>query len=224
MHDLQTIIMEKTPLKYLILGTGRCGTGLLQQMFNNANIKCGHEDIFKSSDENLTKRLFQDNTEYLAESSWASAPFVDKIWFSSEIKIVHLVRNPVKVIQSFWDLNFFSIERAEKPLNRLVYSNINIMPNSIDRLGSAIDHYYLWNNLIESKLSRIPNPSMTVRLEDVIVDTSALNIFLETQLNYTGKIVNNRTKEKSDADELDIEHLKNLIIEKYSGYPQYGYI
>ncbi len=94
------------PLKFIIVGTGRFGTNLFQNMLKGAGINCGHEDIFYSPNEDETKCNFINNHVYVVESSWASAPYLDKGWIDDDVKIVHLVRDPFSVIKSFTEINF----------------------------------------------------------------------------------------------------------------------
>jgi len=120
-------------LKYLIIGTGRCGTGYFQKSFNNSGLNCGHENIFNSNDDDKNCQQYLKNQIFVAESSWAAAPYIDEPWFSEEIKIIHLIRNPVDVVRSFYELSFFSKERELKPLNILVHNNIGVSCDDEDK-------------------------------------------------------------------------------------------
>jgi len=187
-------------LKVLVVGTGRCGSGFLANALNESGQTCGHETIFNHWNEAVVYRQYQKNTK-IAESAWPASPFIGSPWLDPEIKIVHLMRDPMKVIRSFYDLNFFSIERHHKPLNHLVYLHSAISPLTEDRLISSAQHYYEWNTLITQRLAVAPNPRMTVKFEDIITEgTTAradLEDFLGIELSNTGRIVNAKKQEKS---------------------------
>lgn len=215
---------NSNPLKFVIVGTGRCGTTLFQAMFNEAGIICGHENIFNSADDEVTRKRYINNTNYIAESSWAAAPYLDKFWFDDQIKIVHVVRDIFSVIKSFWEINFFSTERINKPLNDLVYKNTSICFETQDRLLSSIDHYFQWNRLIQIKLNAIKNPSIIIRIEDIQNDIKPLNDFLGIELSYIKKRFNMKEEEKSSSTEFDINLVKKIISERYGQYDFYNYL
>ena len=207
-----------TNLRVIVVGTGRCGTGLLQQMFNRAEFTCGHENIFNSPNKTLVKRQYMSNTQYAAESSWAAAPYLDQPWIDKKIKIVHLVRNPISVIKSFWDIGFFISERVNKPLNRLVYQHTTISAETQDRLVSSIEHYFQWNALIKKKLEKIDNPSIVFHLEDLKEHIECLNTFLNTTLTHIDERVNAKRREKISSPEFPLARVEEIIANKYSDH------
>jgi hypothetical protein len=84
--------------KYLITGCGRSGTSFMSQLFNNNNIKCGHEEqfsIFNYKNKNIN----------YSESSWLMTPFINDI--NDDFNIIRIYRNPILVIKSFLDTGFF---------------------------------------------------------------------------------------------------------------------
>ena len=58
-------------LKYLIVGTGRSGTGYVSQLLTLNGVPCGHEDIF-----NPWSNTVPSNNEFLADASWLGAPHI----------------------------------------------------------------------------------------------------------------------------------------------------
>jgi len=210
-------------LKFVVVGTGRCGTGLLSKMFNDAGVACGHENIIYSHDENVNMLNFKHNKQYCAESSWAAAPFLAADWFDKDIKIIHLVRHPMEVIRSFYEINFFSAEREQKPLNKLVYLHTDIKPDNLDRLVSSVEHYFQWNRIIEQQLDVIDNPSKLIRLDNLKSEVKELNQFLGINLSYTSDKVNQKTSEKSSEHTFDRERVKSIILNDFSSYNFYGY-
>jgi|GEM_PF-1775667 tetratricopeptide (TPR) repeat protein len=89
-------------LKFLITGTGRCGTGYMAKLLASAGIPCGHEEIF-SFLVNTDKLI---STQLTGESSWLAVPFLSSPWLR-DITLIHAVRNPLLTVQSLIDIRFF---------------------------------------------------------------------------------------------------------------------
>jgi len=115
--------MKTRRLKYLVTGTGRCGTVYMARLLTLAGIPCGHESIFDWKGITWAKRRlagevplelssistirlengrWSPEPEWLtdveaieAESSYMAAPFLEES-FLSETKVIHLVRHPIK--------------------------------------------------------------------------------------------------------------------------------
>ena len=215
-------MITNTPLKFIVVGTGRCGTNLLQQMFNGTGINCGHENIFNSSVVNSVKQQYMSNTEYVAESSWVAVPYLDQPWIDDRIKIIHLIRDPISVIKSFWDIEFFRNERINKHRNKLVYRNTTISAKNQDRLVSSVDHYFQWNMLIKQKLEKIDNPSIVFHLENLKENIEPLNTFLGVDLAYTDERFNTKQDEKDKSTEFPVELAKEIIKTRYDGWPSFS--
>ncbi|RTK93330.1 MAG: hypothetical protein EKK64_10500, partial [Neisseriaceae bacterium] len=130
-------------IKYLVTGIGRSGTVYMARLLSSLGIMCGHESIFQKDGldfslirlKNKKERLLSDTSrvairdinnkiiyekeiwfnpqEQIAESSYMSAPFLDNKELK-DCKIIHVVRNPLKVISStYYDVNFFE-EQQQK--------------------------------------------------------------------------------------------------------------
>lgn len=185
-------------LKVLIVGTGRCGTGYVAKSLEQSGISCGHEAIFNHwSEERIRDKLRGSKLE--AESSWAAAPFLGAGWLPANLRVVHLTRSPVSVVKSFHDINFFSKEREQKPLNQIVYRNTSIRPETQDRLASSVTHYYEWNALIVERLKTAGRPSLVLRLEDLISGLAAsevLSSFLGMEVVLPDEVSNRKVAEK----------------------------
>lgn len=211
-------------LKTLIVGTGRCGTGYLADALNRSGIACGHESIFNHFDE---KRV-QGNlarSQLVADSAWPAAIFIGRPWLPAEVRIVHLVRHPLDVITSFWEIDFFSEARIGKTLNQVVYRNTTISPDTQDRLMSAVEHYIQWNRLIGQKLAAAANPAIQLRLEDITRETAArarLGDFLGLKLAFA----EGRINEKSDIKARSSQDLRAAILRELQSrdFDTYGYL
>lgn len=131
-------------MKYLITGTGRCGTGYISKILTYSGIKCGHESIFKPFEVNKKEMDLYD-----ADSSWFAAPILQNFNFT----VIHIVRNPLKVLRSWlFDLtNVISLNSTKTtPLSGEYlfhhYPNIQKQKTQVDK---AIVYYLECNNLIE---------------------------------------------------------------------------
>ncbi len=197
-------------IEILIVGTGRCGTGFMSEALSSSGITCGHEGVFMHWDPRVVQSFLSNNTKR-AEAAWPAAAFIGTDFIGPRTKIVHLTRAPMKVIKSFYDLNFFSAERRFTiPLNQLVYMHTAIHPMTQDRLFSAVQHYYEWNSFIQSRLEMSKYPYMRVKLEDLISGSTpereALEGFLEISFHNEYHPVNKKSElKKSNAMHFDTQ-------------------
>jgi len=156
-------------LDYIITGTGRCGTLFVANFLTSAGIVCTHEAVFTpmglefaldvlsgreqaiSSSISRGENLSDYEMDSFADSSYMSAPFLGQ--FNS--KVIHLVRNPYKVISSFLGLGYFSNPFPSAPgdsaiYEDFIYRNLPAMSEDIPQLDRACLYWILWNELIES--------------------------------------------------------------------------
>lgn len=175
---MQTLHFES--LDYIVTGTGRCGTVYLAKLLSSIGIPCGHETIFKADGLiNALKRMnneeslelsklsqlasivdeknriywFKDKDVKLrADSSYLAAPFLDQF---EKTKIIHVIRKPLEVINSFvHGLGYFkdsSLKDEElKDYHEFIYSFFPEM-KKMDTITKAAYYYLKWNELIEKK-------------------------------------------------------------------------
>lgn len=135
-------------LKYIITGTGRCGTGYMSKIFNRSRIPCGHESIFTHTGISLNKKL-------VADSSAFAVPYI-KDFKNTNVTIIHIMRNPIKVLKSLlYHTTSFHIDEKINDINnkknksaiflKKYYPEIFEYKNIIDKL---IMFYYICNNKI----------------------------------------------------------------------------
>lgn len=79
-------------MSFIILSTGRAGSGYVAKLLTNAGIPTGHEVTYNLSGYNPSKLI--------GESSWLALPFVEEGVYNPETSIYHQVRHPLKVIGS----------------------------------------------------------------------------------------------------------------------------
>lgn len=155
--------------KILITGCGRSGTGFVADCLNQSGISCGHEEKISANRKDYS---------FSAESSWFAAPYISEI--DELTHIVHVVRKPTDVINSFLRIGFFrtyplynasegrqfafarlAFKRPSTALKRLNYTLKNrrfVAHHSSAFLDSTearrAERYWTdWNTMIEKELS-----------------------------------------------------------------------
>lgn len=82
-------------LRYIITGTGRCGTGYASSALTAAGMRCGHESVYQ-----LRAGVRRDEHGYEADSSHTAVGHLQGGGAPSAT-VIHIVRHPVKVIRSW---------------------------------------------------------------------------------------------------------------------------
>lgn len=168
--------------EFVVVGTGRCGTGYVASVLNEVGIRCGHEDVYGPDGVHPSRRLRGD-------ASWLAAPSLDHfrgvVW--------HLVRHPIAVVQSFLHLGFFRTEPWD------VYKDYaaRFVPFSADELDTAIRWYVEWNRRCEAVAD------FRCQLEDIEPGLRQLAGLISSPRDYFPKLdrVNLKLDQKiTDAD------------------------
>lgn len=223
--------------KILITGCGRSGTGYISNYLTGAGIKCGHEDVF-------TLNGFKGWKDYEADSSWFAAPFLDEL--DGDVRIVHIVRHPDKVVNSFYRLGLFSTlswrNYVMNPDPIFIYRRFLLNPkyivkrylhvkghrkllkensSSLDRRKSEInriyDYWYEWNSLIEEQCKN--KPYLQVNIESIDKEWGKISNFLDVEIASVSEVKKNK-KKAYPAREIDITERPNYITELMK---KYGY-
>lgn len=171
--NMLDFIQPTINLKYLVTGTGRCGTTYMARLLTSLGIMCGHESIFNpgglAAAENKiyfgdkietslvsTKNIIVDQPYEIwfdpklikAECSYMAAPFLAEK-FLENTKIIHIVRNPFHVLSSFlYDLNFFDFQQLDIYKN-YVLKHLPDIKNVKTNIERACYYYICWNQMIE---------------------------------------------------------------------------
>lgn len=200
-------------LKYLITGTGRCGTVYMARFLTSLGIHCGHESIFDwrgyrwaemklkggeplecstASTMSLIdgkwvpELLWIDVSKIMAESSYMAVPFLgDPI--IKDVPVIHVVRNPIRVINSFCNyIGYFQSGNGSNSYEQFIYRHLPELQKSMPPYDRAALFYILWNELIEGK------SSFFHRIED---DTDLLLGFLNKNSGeYNNTRINSQAK------------------------------
>jgi hypothetical protein len=183
-------------LKYLIIGTGRSGTGYMSELFKSIGMKSTHEGMFTSDGwkyvEEVYKSKMLHNIE--VESSWMAAPFLDKEKLNGTV-IIHVTRNPLKTISSILSTKLLSDDLLKDKRNPFTLFIQNHMPkvfnysNEVDR---TVYFYIYWNKLIERYAD------LTFKVED-----KPDKLFEKLKIDINGKELFTNTKHNNKQRDSD---------------------
>ena len=223
----------QTKLKFIITGTGRCGTLYLSKLLSFCNIFCGHETIFDYSSWNvILQRIFNDKKlnlskiakdtygDYLldnsieADSSYMAMPYLNLNVFDS-CKFVHLIRHPENVINSFchylnyfYDEAFLSLNEFDKNYLNFIYKHVPDIKKYKNPYDRAAYFYLFWNNQIEEKLKN--KNKILIKIEEINKNKS-LEDFLRIKIPEDFQnISTNKNKEKK----FKLNHIRNKNIKE----------
>jgi len=203
-------------IDYIVTGTARSGTGFMSHLLSNNGIECYHEGIFGVKNHTLEEYLTGiEESPTVADSSWLVAPFINDIQtIYPHIKIIHVVRNPLKVIRSFLELGFFRVTYKEyKPYQDIINEYIN----NYSEVEACIDYILEWYSFLENV------NKVVVNIDNI--DYNKLSEFTGTHFEELEEIVNQKTSAKIQffSDFQVIKLVKrsprygdiNRLIEKY---------
>jgi hypothetical protein len=239
-------------IKYLVVGTGRCGTVYMARLLTSLGVTCGHECCFdwrgfdyaeakldglipmQTSD--CSKNKFQDGSHFpigkwldeskiVAESSYMASPFLQHKLFN-ETKIIHVVRNPIRVINSFIKyLEYFANRHPAlwypaKKYESFIYYHCPDLYWDMSQEERAALYVLRWNKMIQ-KLSE-GKERIFHRVEDdpqSVIDFVDMkrpeSFFCDRKINSFEK-----TKDQFTLDKLPPGNIKDELIEMGR---EYGY-
>ena len=172
-------------LQYLVVGTGRCGTLYMAKLLTAMGVPCSHESLFNwqgikyavcALKDEIPTQASEVSTRWnhhikaqnaVAEASCLAVPFLNHP-ICRNVPVIHLVRNPIKVIDSFVrGGNFFS---KRIPRNKYEwFIDEHMPPRALRRFPSAVEraaYFYLhWNKIIEKTVYR-DRVHLFYRIED----------------------------------------------------------
>jgi hypothetical protein len=163
-------------LQYVVTGTGRSGTVYLANLLTKCGLPCGHECVFTpwGLDEALARLEGQAAIRVsaiavescgdwlggvgglVADSSYMAAPFLDHAVLH-EAHILHVVRHPMDVINSFViGLNYFQQWIPPDPWHAFIYTHVPELRLDYHPLERAALYYVRWNQMIERRAAGKP--------------------------------------------------------------------
>ncbi len=139
-------------MSFIILSTGRAGSGYISKLLTEAGIPTGHEVSYNLSGYR--------GKEFEGESSWLALPYVEEGIYPPDCTFYHQVRNPLYVIGSL-------INGEMQKYKEYLDFQEQYLPRNDDEdyLEYCARFVYEWNNRIE-KIT-----SIRWRVEDVDMNT-----------------------------------------------------
>lgn len=104
-HLLSAIALKREP-RFVILGTGRSGSGYISRVLTAAGIPCGHESWWNPHGRR--------QRGLVGDSSWCALALID--WNKYTGNIFHQVRHPLDVISSYVHRQSFTSPFAQLKL------------------------------------------------------------------------------------------------------------
>lgn len=178
-------------MKYVITGTGRCGTGYVSKLLSSAGSNCTHEGVFtlhgcEVARERVELRREHPEWSWEGDSSWIAAPCLGQDWLEG-VKVVHLVRHPVAVIRSQLRMGKWTGRYARYV--KYAHRHLAGLANLSDTRKKGVRWWIGWNRMIE------PYADYTHRID--IDEDAALLDFLgidwEDKELFNNTLYNTRT-------------------------------
>ena len=138
-------------LRLVVCGTGRCGTTTLARALTDLGVPCGHQSCFT-----VMGILQPPGLE--ADSSWLAAPYLEAL----SCPVLHLVRNPLEVLNSMEGIRFLDGGIAE---NNCLYERyarrfLPELESLPDRRERHMRFIVAWNRMVGARAAR------RIRLEE----------------------------------------------------------
>jgi hypothetical protein len=173
-------------LKLLVTGTGRCGTRYFSKRLTSVGVPCHHELIGLGGLSGLRERARKVGA--LADSSWLAAAFLQHI--PANVRIVHLVRHPIKVIESLMRMRFFNRNNQFQRYTDFAVGALPGIKQHRKILDRAVYFYIYWNEKIATQAQ---GPRIVHRIEDddsgllqKLGATTSQNLFENVLDNHRG--------------------------------------
>lgn len=226
-------------LKYIVTGTGRCGTLFMANLLTSMGFPCTHEAIFTYEGLEKAKRVIrqaepavssriskgENLSDYelniVAESSYMAAPFLKQF----DAEVIHVVRNPIGVVTSMIGDSFRNFKNPHPThiedfpdhifYEEFIYEHVNDLRQKMSQLDRCCLFYVRWNEMIE-KSGRV---SIRHRIED---GTDELKEFF----GFKGKCYNNtkcNSRPSSFSWSLSEISKKSIKRDLFDMMSRYGY-
>lgn len=134
--------------RFVITGSGRCGTSWISHALSACDVPCGHERVFNAT--GISE--WEDGIQ--GESSWMAATMLGQI----REPIALLVRHPLAVVKSWVEIGFFTWD-SNNPTHGPLHA---AMPWIYDRPSPQDRALDMWLSLTEAALTRA---ELVLRLE-----------------------------------------------------------
>jgi hypothetical protein len=157
-----------------------------------------------------------DTREIQAEASYMAAPYLSSTLLRDS-KIIHVVRDPIKVINSFCNyIDFFKRESASNDYEQFVYNHLPELTYDISQYDRAALFWVRWNKMIEDS-----KPDLFYRVED---DATKVLDFLGKQGPcFSDNQINSFKKPAAEKFSIDKIKSKFIMEEFVTLGKRYGY-
>jgi hypothetical protein len=161
-------------LRFIVTGTGRCGTVYMARVLTSIGVPCGHEGIFNNEPPDIVENRFLgkmaprtsqvsenfgwlDESRMIADSSYMAVPYLKKF----NVPLIHVVRNPFDVISSFIkDLKYFNYETNNffnaGGWENFIFYHLPGLKKVYEPIERACYFYLEWNERIEAHKDNRP--------------------------------------------------------------------
>lgn len=175
--------------RFVITGTGRCGTEYLSFLLRLSHIKCGHQDVFRH--ENTLSGEW-DWKDYEGDSSFEAVPMLHKIK-EEGTKIIHVIRNEDDVVSSWVSLGVFrdDMEQRYNDFYRVLQDFDSVVMKKMTPENRCRLFYRSWNDYAAEYADH------TIQIEefqpvDIFVILDRLDAYNEATAKALKQNVNNR--------------------------------
>jgi len=201
--------------KFVITGCPRSGTSFIARFLTSAGIQCNHEAYY-----GLPSSGFWC-PEPQGEASWLAVPHLQKDIPKWKCPVIHLVRDPLKVINSMYQQSFLGDTQFYKnPYTFIASLSIPEMKYEPE-LDRYIGFWIMWNECIE------PFAKHRLKIEDIDDNPKILFDVLKTKMPegklFSDKKCNsfkNKKIKQLTLKDLEKSKLYKRFIEKAK---EYGY-
>ena len=156
--DREAFVAYRAAHRFVITGTGRCGTAYLAALFRQVQVPCGHEMIY-------TPQGPQPWYTHQGDSSWMAAPYLSEF---REVHpggtVIHLLRNPLAVANSLLGIHFFDPAVDHGAYREYALRHLRLPLEDLDEVERVATFIVVWNNRIAGQAD------LTVKLEDLTPD------------------------------------------------------
>lgn len=119
----------------------------MANVFNSAGVRCGHEGIFSYNSCTAAQEWLDLKPELEADSSWMAAPCLGRPEFA-DVTVIHLVRHPKRVIDSYVRMGFFEND-ATRGYRLYMHNSLPLLHLYEKPAEKAAVLYLAWNAMID---------------------------------------------------------------------------
>lgn len=161
--------------KLLITGTGKCGTHFMSRLFADHGLNVGHESVF-------TVWGFKGWRDLVGDSSFAVPVYLKHV--SNYDTVIHMIRDPLHVIQSNMGSDFWSRGEEDPYLKFWMYEAPEVFVDN-NPLARAVRFVRLWNDVVRKRLSKYSRFYFQQKIEEEL-DSRIVKV-LEDSFNIDGQ-------------------------------------